>query len=119
MKISKLASKKGLSNKMSGTCVMEAGEQYGVRQVEDGVIFTACCPMAGSVQVAGDFNNWQPQRAPMRKIDENGVWRVKLPLSAGSYRYRLVVDGQWQQDPYNKATEPNPYGELNSVVHVS
>jgi len=28
------------------------------------------------------------------------------------------VDGKWQQDPYNEATEPNPYGELNSVLEV-
>ncbi|GAG19849.1 unnamed protein product, partial [marine sediment metagenome] len=35
------------------------------------------------------------------------------------YRYRYVVDGQWQQDPYNKHVEQNPYGELNSVLEVT
>jgi len=41
-----------------------------------------------------------------------------LPLGKGVYRYRLVVDGHWQQDPYNENAEPNPFGELNSVLHV-
>jgi len=118
MKISKLASKKKVNNKMGGTYERQAGETYGVQQVEDGVIFTARCPAAVTVQLAGDFNNWQPQQTPMRKVGD-GVWKIKLPLSAGSYRYRLVVDGQWQHDPHNKATEPNPYGELNSVLQVS
>jgi len=103
---------------MSGTAVQEAAESFGVRRVKDGVEFRAYYPTAGTVQIAGDFNNWQPQQTSMRKSGD-GIWRIKLPLSMGSYRYRLVVDGQWQQDPYNKTTEPNPYGELNSVLQVS
>ena len=93
-------------------------EIYGVQQVGGSVIFAAYYPEASSVQIAGDFNNWQPQQSPMRKIS-NGGWKVKLPLLAGKYCYRLVVDGQWQHDPNNEAAEPNPYGELNSVLVVS
>ncbi|MFZ0035482.1 MAG: isoamylase early set domain-containing protein [Sedimentisphaerales bacterium] len=104
--------------KIKVTARKESAEPYGVRQVKDGVIFTAYYPAAATVQVAGDFNNWQPQQALMRKAGRNGDWKIKLPLSAGRYHYRLVVDGRWQQDPYNKATEPNPYGELNSVLQV-
>jgi 1,4-alpha-glucan branching enzyme len=116
MKSSKLSRKS--ASKISGTGVKNTAESFGVRRVKDGVEFRAYCPTAGTVQIAGDFNNWQPQQTPMRRL-RDGVWKVKLLLSAGSYRYRLVVDGKWQHDPYNKATEPNPYGELNSVVRVS
>jgi hypothetical protein len=42
-----------------------------------------------------------------------------MSLSKGVYRYRLVVDGRWQHDPNNDMTEPNPYGDLNSVLKVS
>ncbi|OHB56895.1 MAG: hypothetical protein A2Y12_02965 [Planctomycetes bacterium GWF2_42_9] len=70
------------------------------------------------VQVAGDFNGWQPQLTPMSKIDEQGIWQIKLPLTVGSYRYRFVVDGHWQHDPNNTATELNPYGDLNSVLQI-
>ena len=93
-------------------------EFYGVSQDKDGVTFSALFPKAGTVQIAGDFNDWQPGRTPMHKIDESGTWRTRLNLAPGTYRYRLVVDGQWQQDPFNEKTEPNPYGDLNSVLHV-
>jgi len=96
----------------------KVAEFYGVRQMEEAVTFMSLYPRAGSVQIAGDFNNWQPEQTQMQKVGNNGLWQLKLPLSAGKYRYRLVVDGQWQQDPYNESTETNPYGELNSVLEV-
>ena len=92
---------------------------YGVRQVEDGTVFVTLCPKAATVQIAGEFNNWQPERNPMQKVNNDGVWRLKLRLSPGTYRYRLVIDGRWQHDTYNKSTELNPYGEFNSVLTVS
>ena len=93
-------------------------EFYGVRQIGDAVMFVTLYPRANSVQIAGDFNNWQPEKTPLTKVNENGVWQIKLPMASGKYRYRLVVDGQWQQDPYNENTELNPFGELNSVLEV-
>jgi chromosome partitioning protein len=93
-------------------------DYYGVNQVNDAVVFVTLYPHAESVQIAGDFNNWQPQKTPMQKVGSSGVWQTKLKLPAGKYRYRLVVDGQWQQDPYNEMTELNPFGGYNSVVKV-
>lgn len=98
--------------------VRKAVKPYGVRKVRGVVVFTAFYPSAGSVHIAGDFNNWQPHLTPMKKIDEKGTWQIKMPLSPGSYRYRFVVDGQWQQDPNNETTEPNPFGGLNSVLQI-
>ena len=54
----------------------------------------------------------------LEKVSENGVWQIKLPLGTGKYRYRFVVDGQWQQDPYNEWTELNPFGGYNSVLEI-
>lgn len=93
-------------------------DSCGVRQFKDGVTFTAFYPGANAVHVAGDFNNWQPQQSPMKKFRRTGTWKIKLPLGPGTYRYRLVVDGRWHQDPYNSSTEPNTYGEFNSIVRV-
>ncbi len=93
-------------------------DYYGVSQNNDAVVFVTLYPRADVVQIAGDFNNWQPGETPLKKVGENGIWKTQLKLSAGRYRYRLVVDGQWQQDPYNEWTEMNPYGDLNSVVEV-
>ncbi|MHC4566323.1 MAG: AAA family ATPase [Planctomycetota bacterium] len=93
-------------------------DYYGVTQTNDAAVFVSLYPRAQQVQIAGDFNNWQPEKSPMEKVNDNGVWQTKMNLAAGRYRYRLVVDGQWQQDPYNETTEQNPFGGLNSVLEV-
>jgi chromosome partitioning protein len=93
-------------------------DYYGVSQINDAMVFVTLYPRAASVQIAGDFNNWQPQQTQMDKVNDSGVWKTELNLSPGIYHYRLVVDGQWQQDPYNHATEANPFGDLNSVLEV-
>jgi len=93
-------------------------DYYGVSQIDDTVAFVTLYPRADSVQLAGDFNNWQPEKTPMQNVGNGGVWQTKLNLPAGKYHYRLVVDGQWQQDPYNELTELNPFGEFNSLIEV-
>jgi len=93
-------------------------EYYGVNQMKDAVVFVTLYPRANSVHIAGDFNNWQPEQTPMLKVGDSGVWQTEMNLSPGRYRYRLVVDGQWQQDPYNELTELNPFGGFNSIVEV-
>ena len=70
------------------------------------------------MKIAGDFNGWNPELTEMEKVSEKGKWQLQLPLEKGTYRYRLVVDGQWQQDPYNELTEINPFGDMNSVMYV-
>ncbi|MCJ7674022.1 MAG: AAA family ATPase [Sedimentisphaerales bacterium] len=91
---------------------------YGVSQIGDAVAFVTLYPRANSVHIAGDFNNWQPEKSPLERVGDSGVWQTKIKLPQGKYRYRLVVDGQWQQDPYNELTELNPFGELNSILEV-
>jgi chromosome partitioning protein len=93
-------------------------DYYGVSQIKDAIVFVTLYPRASNVQVAGDFNDWQPTKTQMQKVGESGVWQTELKLPPGKYRYRLVVDGQWQQDPYNEQTELNPFGGYNSVVEV-
>jgi 1,4-alpha-glucan branching enzyme len=123
MRTSRLVNERGQGGTMvsqaiqSRQPVVSEMEFYGPRRVPDGVLFSALFPQAKSVQLAGDFNNWQPAKTPMQKTGD-GIWQVRLSLSKGTYRYRFVVDGNWQQDPNNKLTDPNPYGGLNSVIKV-
>jgi len=93
-------------------------DYYGVMQLSDAIVFVTLYPRAKSVQIAGDFNNWQPGKTEMEKVGNSGVWQTKLNLPVGKYRYRLVVDGQWQQDPYNEKIEANPFGGFNSILEV-
>ncbi len=93
-------------------------EYYGVSQINDAVVFVTLYPRANSVQIAGDFNNWQPEQTMMEKVGDGGVWQTQMKLNPGRYRYRLVVDGQWQQDPYNELNELNPFGGFNSIIEI-
>ncbi|TSA52163.1 MAG: hypothetical protein D4R45_07355 [Planctomycetaceae bacterium] len=93
-------------------------EYYGVSQINDAVVFVTLYPRANSVQIAGDFNNWQPEQTMMEKVGDSGVWQTQMKLNPGRYRYRLVVDGQWQQDPYNELNELNPFGGFNSIIEI-
>jgi hypothetical protein len=91
---------------------------YGAKQEGDEVLFAAKFAEARKVMIAGDFNNWTPISTPMAR-DNNGQWRIRLPLPRGRYKYRLVVDGQWVTDPNNNAVEQNEFGEYNNVVEVA
>ena len=85
-------------------------------ETPDGVRFTFDAPDAGSVQLAGDFNNWTPEAGEMELL--GGVWVKTLFLPPGRYRYRYVVDGRWQNDPLNPSVEPSPYGGQDSLVEL-
>ncbi len=75
-------------------------------------------PEAKEVFVAGSFNQWKPERAPLVPIGE-GRWVSDLAVGPGRYEYLFVVDGEWMPDPNAKETVPNPYGGKNSVLTVS
>ena len=47
-----------------------------------------------------------------------GVWTLQLPLKPGLYKYQFIVDGKWQEDPENKLTERNSFGDVNSLIEV-
>ena len=123
MKTAKASKSKPTSTTLSTAVMNPASSSVSVAkplgpcQVGDNVIFVASYPDAKSVQIAGDFNNWQPEKNPMKKT-EDGAWHARINLPKGTHHYRFVVDGHWQHDPFNEATEPNPYGGLNSIIKV-
>ena len=83
------------------------------RQVE----FKLDAPQALAVCLAGDFNNWDPTRAPLKR-DSHGIWKTTVPLTRGRHQYRFVVDGQWQSDPKAKESVANQFGSENSITVV-
>jgi hypothetical protein len=74
-------------------------------------------PTAMLVCIAGTFNDWSPEATPMVPLG-NGRWIKDLALPPGLYEYRVVVDGEWMDDPLARETIPNPFGGLNSVLNV-
>ncbi|HEY3097432.1 MAG TPA: AAA family ATPase [Methylomirabilota bacterium] len=83
----------------------------------EGVMFTIEASSAEQVHLAGDFNDWTLDGSEMELID--GIWTKVVKLPPGRYRYRYVIDGQWQSDPLNTVVEPSAYGGLDSVLVVA
>lgn len=84
----------------------------------------ACKPdkAASQVLLSGTFNNWAstPETATVMKDDDkDGTWTVSLPLAAGTYQYKFIVDGEWKTDPANPDKVPDNYGGYNSVLTVA
>lgn len=74
---------------------------------------------AESAHLVGDFNSWDTQATPMKRL-KTGAWKVTLELEMGrEYQYRYLVDGQdWHNDWAADKYVPNMVDGDNSVVVV-
>ncbi len=83
-------------------------------------VFSFVSKDAGTVYVAGSFNNWKKDDPDWKmKKEDNGKWILKHVLKPGRYSYKFVVDGsKWLQDKDNPLFEDDGYGGKNSVLMV-
>ncbi len=91
---------------------------FGVRSTRQGVHFCQPGERGRLIHVAGDFNQWLPLATPLCYDAETRRHHTLVEIPPGRYRYRLVVDGRWQADPYNDVRQLNEYDETNSVLIV-
>ena len=104
----------GVAHATSADSAQEAGESREV-------VIEFRDSDASDVRIAGDFNDWIPDRDVLSRVEAEGrtrVWVKVLSLPPGDYQYRYFVDGQWRVDPENKNSSPGPMGQTNSVLHV-
>ncbi len=80
--------------------------------------FTFESASAKSIQLVGDFTQWEKQPIPLHK-DSGSVWRATVQLQPGPHRYRFLVDGQWQNDPACALRVANPYGSEDCLRKVA
>ena len=58
-----------------------AYEYFGAHPTRSSTIFRVWAPMAKSVAVVGDFNEWSPREQDyLQKLNNEGVWEVEIPL---------------------------------------
>ncbi len=91
---------------------------FGVQLTPRGVLFVQPLTIGQEVAVAGEFNDWTPERTPLRANPQTGLLEALAPIAPGYSQYRLVVDGKWMPDPFNPLMSPNPFGGSNSVIVV-
>jgi hypothetical protein len=72
---------------------------------------------AKSVQLTADFTDWEEYPLDMIRFD-GGIWSTTVPLPAGIYAYRFLVDGEWYDDPRGVRRDANCCGAAKAFVHV-
>jgi 1,4-alpha-glucan branching enzyme len=75
---------------------------------------------ASKVDLAGDFNGWEP--VPMKRAKKAGSpWRVKARMpKGGEFQFRYYVDDSyWANDAAADAYWPNEFGDTNGVVNTN
>ncbi len=70
---------------------------------------------ASRVDVAGDWNQWQPTAAS-RAAD--GLWYADVQLAPGEYRYAFKVDGQRWIVPDGAQTVDDGFGGRSAIVSI-
>jgi len=88
-------------------------EFFGSHLVSEGVIFRVWAPKAASVSVVGDFNHWNTDMNPMKKITDDGIWELLIPNLKRYDAYKYAVRTQRGQlklkaDPYGFHMETRP-----------
>jgi hypothetical protein len=87
----------------------------GLQHVE----FVLVAPGSHQVSLAGDFNNWNDDAAPLTR-EADGRWRITIPLKPGRYRYTFRVDGKhWVGDPTQPPAVDDDFGTPTSVITVA
>ncbi|HUA67278.1 MAG TPA: hypothetical protein VMA13_01910 [Candidatus Saccharimonadales bacterium] len=92
---------------------------YSARRMAKPVNFYCpAAPGARQVNLAADFNAWDPSSLPMHRRPD-GCWYLQVSLTHGYHQYVFLVDGEPTVDPHATGTiEVEPYGKA-SIVAVS
>jgi 1,4-alpha-glucan branching enzyme len=92
--------------------------RYSAKKMAKPVNFLCIAPDAKKVSLIGDFNDWHPTAAPMkRQID--GAWTAQVSLTHGHHHYQFLIDGKPTLDAKAQGTGRNERGEKVSLIAVS
>ena len=74
---------------------------------------------AETVNVVGDFNAWDEQASPMKKLKAGG-FSTTLELEQGKeYQFRYLIDGEkWVNDEEADKFSQSPFGAENCVIEL-
>ena len=98
----------------------DAYRYLGCHKLEggSGYVFRVWAPHAAAVHVVGDFNFWNAEDLPMRKLD-GGVWEAVSAYAKEGQAYKYCVQGRsgrtvYKTDPYGNRCCALP--ETSSII---
>ena len=79
--------------------------------------YTEAMPEAESAHLVGEFNDWDTNEHPMRRL-KDGRFMASCVFHPGErHEYRYLVNGEtWINDAQAEQYVPNPHGSDNCVV---
>jgi len=83
------------------------------------VEFTFHDDHAASVNLVGDFNEWNRSSVPLKRTS-NGIWTTSIQIRLGQrVRYKLLIDNErWIEDPTHGMKEEDGFGGFHSVLEI-
>ncbi|MBN2373987.1 isoamylase early set domain-containing protein [bacterium] len=87
----------------------------GPSPVSSGVCFRLFYKDADTINIAGDFNNWNTLMHPLSE-DQAGCWSIVIPLPKGRYQYQFIINQEiWITDPGAEMFAEDGFGSKNSL----
>ena len=86
------------------------GAHPTIQRRKKGVYFAVWAPNARSVSVVGEFNNWNTQANPMKKVGPIGVYETFIPGAKVGDLYKFYIIGYHGEELY----KADPYGNESS-----
>ena len=89
---------------------------YSAKNMAKPVNFYYASPEAKTVNLIGDFNDWNPSSLTMqRRVD--GWWFIQVLLTHGHHHYLFLVDGTPALDPKATGTvQADQYGKASMIA---
>ena len=80
---------------------------------KSGIYFAVWAPHAEQVHLVGDFNGWNPDANPMKKISDMGIWEYFNPGMKTGELYKFAITTQtgkviFKADPFAQYAEYRP-----------
>ena len=99
------------------------GAHFSRENGEDGVFFGVWAPNAAAVHVIGEFNGWNEESHPMKRLGEGGIHALFVPGVEENTLYKYLIttpDGRklYKADPFANYAEMRP-GTASKVTDLS
>ena len=69
---------------------------------------------AQNIEVLGDFSGWEPQAM----VQDGRDWVLEIPLTAGTYHFGFLVDGEWFVPEGAPGQVSDDWGQMNATIVV-
>ena len=99
------------------------GAHFSRENGEDGVFFGVWAPNAAAVHVIGEFNGWNEESHPMKKLGDGGIHALFVPGVEENTLYKYLIttqDGKklYKADPFANYAELRP-GTASKITDLS